>query len=317
MPELILDPYSSLGEADDGEVVAFGVRWDGLPYIVTASTPLDYRTPDSDGASFPKIRPDGPQNYRVYRGDPGIASLVTTIEKEEFNVHQVQPMDEDRLLLVSARCGYGKEGADENGRLYDRSGRFLGGISLGDGIQDVAVTTDGLIWTSYFDEGVFGGLGRRDPLGGSGLVARKEDGAVAYAYEPPEGLGGISDCYAMNADGNDVWVYYYTDFPLVLIRNGSIEAHWQIPVKGADAFAVSGNFALFRGGYDNPDNCHLIELAQPEAKVRLRFRLRDRHGEAIEAERTAGRGNALFLLRGREVFKVTVTDAMSLLGKRS
>ena len=316
MPELILDPYSSLSEADGGEVVAFGVGWDRLPYIVTALAPLDYRTADSGGATFAKIRPDGPQSYRIYRGLPGVAVLVATIEEEEFNIHQVQPMGDDRFLLVSARCQYHEEGPDENGRLYDGSGRFLGGITLGDGIQDVAVTTNGLIWTSYFDEGVFGGLGRRDPLSSSGLVARKEDGTVAYTYEPAEGLGGISDCYAMNAVGDDVWICYYTDFPLVQIRNGRIAAHWQNPVKGADAFAVSGDYALFGGGYDNPGRYHLMELTQPRAKVRLRFQLRDRQKELIQAQRVAGRGDALFLLRDRELFRFTVEDARSLLGKR-
>ncbi|RYD53854.1 MAG: hypothetical protein EOP83_22815 [Verrucomicrobiaceae bacterium] len=122
------------------------------------------------------------------------------------------------MLLVSCRCNYWEDGADENGRLYHTDGRFLRGVTLGDGIQDVAVTPDGLIWTSYFDEGVFGGLGRRATLESSGLVAWRPDGTVAYTYEPPNGLGGISDCYAMNACGNDVWIYYYTDFPLVLIR---------------------------------------------------------------------------------------------------
>ena len=102
--ELILDPYSSLDEADAGEIVAFSVGWDGHPYLVTALAPLDYRTPESGGASFPKIRPDGPQSYRIHRGNPGTASLVTTIEKKPFNNHQVQPMGHDGMLLVSCRC---------------------------------------------------------------------------------------------------------------------------------------------------------------------------------------------------------------------
>lgn len=309
MPELILDPYSSLSEADGGEVVAFGVGWDGLPYIVTALAPLDYRTPDSGGASFPKIRPDGPQSYRIHRGDPGTTSLVTTIQQEAFNIHQVQPMGHDGILLISCRCQYREDGADENGRLYHIDGGFLHGITLGDGIQDVAVTRNGLIWTSYFDEGVFGNFGWSEPLGSSGLVAWRPEGTVAYAYEPPNGLDRICDCYAMNACGNDVWICYYTDFPLVQIRNGRIEADWQIPVRGADAFAISGDHALFRGGYKNRDSYHLLELAQQLAREKSRFQLRDRQGEPIKAQRVAGRGNTIFLLRDREVFRLTVEDA--------
>jgi hypothetical protein len=120
----------------------------------------------------------------------------------------------------------------------------------------------------------------------------------------------------MNADGSDVWICYYTDFPLVLIRDGAIAAHWEIPVSGADAFAASDDYALFRGGYENPSRCHLIDLTQPSAKVRLRFGLRDRQGEPIDAQRVAGRADALFLLRGREIFRLTVEDAKRLLGPR-
>ena len=240
MPDPILDPYSSLSEADAGEVVAFGPGWDGLPYIVTALDPLDYRTPDSGGAIFPEIHLDRPQSYRIYRGDPGTASLATTIEQDAFNIHQVQPMGHDGILLTSCRCQYREDRADENGRLCQIDGGFLHGIILGDGIQDVGVMRDGLIWTSYFDEGVFGNVAWSEPLGSTGLVARRPDGKVAHTFEPPNGLDRICDCYAMNACGNDVWICYYTDFPLVQIRNGRIQAHWQIPVRGADAFAISG-----------------------------------------------------------------------------
>ena len=183
---------------------------------------------------------------------------------------------------------------------------------MGDGIQGVAVTPEGLIWTSYFDEGVFGNFGWSDPLGCNGLVAWRQDGTAAYAYEPPDGIERVCDCYAMNADGNDIWICYDYDFPLVQIRNGQVEAHWQIPVHGADAFAISGNQALFRGGYGNQDCYHLLNLADPLAVEKSRFQLRDRQGEPIKAQRVAGRGDTLFLIRERDIFNLTVDDAKQL-----
>ena len=308
MPELLLHPYSALNETEPGAIVAFGVGVDGLPYIVTALELLDDRV-NQGGASFPKIRPDLPQGYRIHQGTPGTATLVTTIAQEAFNIDLVQPIGRDGILLISSRCQYRQDGADENGRLYHGDGGFLHGITLGDGIQDAAITPDGLIWTSYFDEGVFGNFGWSKPLGNSGLVAWRTDGTVAYTYAPPAGLDRICDCYAMNACGNDIWIYYYTEFPLVRIHHGAIAAHWQIPLRGADAFAISGNHALFRGGYDNRDIYHLIDLAQPAARETSRIQLRDRHGETIHAERVAARGGTLFLLRNREIFKLTVEDA--------
>jgi hypothetical protein len=77
----------------------------------------------------------------------------------------------------------------------------------------------------------------------------------------------------MDAAGNDIWICYDTDFPLVRIRNGRVEALRQIPVHGADAFAISGNQASFRGGYEDPNQYHLINLTQPSATVQMRFQL--------------------------------------------
>jgi len=66
---------------------------------------------------------------------------------------------------------------------------------------------------------------------------------------------------------------------------------------------------LLRGGYKNRDSYHLLELAQPSAREKSRFQLQDRQGDPIKAERVTGRGEALFLLRNREIFKLTVEDA--------
>lgn len=316
MQEIVIPPYASLAGADPGRIVAFDIGVDGFPYAVIATGPLDDRTVSPGGASFPKIRPETPQGYQIYRLHEGEAQLLTAIEREAFNIHHVQPLGEDQLLLACARCEHRKDRPDRNGRIYHTHGRIQGAITLGDGIQNIAVTPDGLIWTSYFDEGVFGNFGWSKPLGNNGLVAWRQDGTIAYKYQPSEGLDFICDCYAMNACGNEIWIYYYTDFPLVLIRDGAVMAHWEVPVKGADAFAISRGYALFRGGYDQRDDYLLLGLTEPTVRQRARFRLKSESGTRIKAQRVSGRGDAIFLLQDREIFRITVEEAKRSLGLR-
>jgi hypothetical protein len=160
----------------DGELVALNVGPDGCVYLVIAMHPLDYRIEQSSGASFAKTVPDQPQTYRVIGLSGGRPVLDVVIDGERFNVHDVQPLL-DELLLVCLRSHFrGSDDFEKNGRIYTRGGKFSRELLLGDGIQSVQTTLDGLIWTSFFDEGVFGNYGWRNPEGASGLVARKADG---------------------------------------------------------------------------------------------------------------------------------------------
>jgi hypothetical protein len=122
---------------------------------------------------------------------------------------------------------------DANGHIFSSEGRFLHSFLLGDGIQDVQATRDGRIWTSYFDEGIFGNYGWNEPIGASGLICWDDTGTQRYAYTPSSGLDSICDCYALNvATDCDTWCYYYTEFPLVHLRDTQIVAAWDCPIKG-------------------------------------------------------------------------------------
>lgn len=313
-----LEPYAELPNGDARSVVGFEADAGGSLFIATALSALDDRVSYEGGASFPRIRPGEPQNYAVHRLDEGGASLIASIHDEAFNIHHIQPMADDRLLLLNARCEYRPNGrSDENGRIYRADGSFLRGITLGDGIQNVAVTPDHLIWTSYFDEGVFGNFGWEKPLGMPGLVAWREDGTKAYEFKPGGKLDSLADCYAMNTCGNEVWIYYYTDFPLVRIVNQRIRGHWETPVEGADAFAIQDRHVLFHGGYDDRDAFHLLTMDDRTATMKCvaKFELRDAGGERIEAQRVANKDDTLFLLRGREIFRIRVEEARERFGR--
>lgn len=309
MLELPVEPYASLPDTDTGTIVAFDIGADGHPYLLTASRPVEYVNEVPGGAIFPQIRPKAPQRYHIYRLESGQPRLLMTVEDEAFNIHAVQPLGEDRFLLACARSQYRDEGADQNGRIYHSSGQFSKGVILGDGIGNLAVKPEGIIWAGYFDEGVFGNFGWSQPLGSSGLVAWREDGTKLYEFQPPEGLDHICDCYAVNACGEDLWICYDTDFPLVRIRDYQVVQHWEIPISGSGAFAISGDHALFSGDYEDRNQYHLLELSGPRAAIRASFKLHDRDGAIVDADRVAERGENLFVLRGREVFKIGVAEA--------
>jgi hypothetical protein len=93
---------------------------------------------------------------------------------------------------------------------------------------------------SYFDEGVFGG-----GIGSQGLVCFDSTGVPTFRYgdfAEQNGLPMICDCYAMNATpSGDVWLNYYTDFPLVRLHDCSIQNVWR-------DFGVMGNNFAIRDG---------------------------------------------------------------------
>jgi hypothetical protein len=297
----------------DGELVAFNVGPDKCVYLVIALHPLDYRLERNGGASFPKTIPHQPQKYRIVALHDDQTILDLTVEQEQFNIHDIQPLGND-LLLTCARAQYrSPNDFEKNGRIYNRSGQFLCEILLGDGIQSVQTTSDGIIWTSFFDEGVFGNYGWSDPVGASGLVAWDSTGQKHWEYQPTGNLDNICDCYALNvASPLDTWCYYYTDFPLVHIHDRSIVADWEVPIEGSDGFAVASTNVLFRGGYDDHNTYHLFSL---ESKGRVEpiaeIQFQDIDGNRLIAQHISSRENMIYLICNEALYRIdlqAITD---------
>lgn len=314
---LELSPVASLSRfLDGGELVAFGAGPDGLVYLASALRPLDYCVEPPGWPSFPKDVPDAPQAYRVVSlaGDRVVLDVV--IEDEPFNIHHVQPLGADELLLACARSHHGRL-RGENGRVYTRGGGFGRALRLGDGIESVQTTPGGRIWTSYFDEGVFGGFSEDEPAGASGLAAWGAGGERLYAFAPPEGLDSICDCYALNvASDEEVWFYYYTQFPLVRLRGFEVADFWpEVPVAGSHAFAVGDGHALFHGGYDDPGSCHLFQLkADGRAGPVKKIELGGPGGEELSGRHVSGRGDALHFVSGAALYRLDINAALGAAG---
>lgn len=309
-----LSPVATLAPIiGEGELVAFNVGPDGVAYLVVATKPLDYQLEQFGWASFAKTVPERPQRYRVVAVSGSEKVLDVAIEGERFNIHDVQPLPNE-LLLACARSYYkGPNDFEKNGRIYSRDGEFLREILLGDGLQTVQATSNGVIWTSYFDEGVFGNYGWTDPVGASGLVAWGSDGNRVFAFQPREDLDSICDCYALNVESeDDVWFYYYTEFPLIRLRRREIESIWKMPVGGSDAFAVSAGHVLFRGGYENRDTYLLYSLGSgSKPKLVAEIELRDTSGGKLVTDRVVGRAGAIHMIKDGFLYRVEVQSVLA------
>ncbi len=310
MLSLSLEPFATLDEPAAGEIVAFDVDYTGTPCITTATRPLDSWVEGGGGAKFVKTQGQAAQGYRVYLMLESSATLMASISREAFNIHHTQPLPDGRVLLVCGRCHYNAGKPEKNGRLYSSAGELLHEITLGDGIESVQADKSGRIWTSYFDEGVFGNFGWSQPLGSPGLVAWSPEGSKLYEYCPLHGLDHICDCYAMNVTNEDVWTCYYTEFPLVQIRDSKVVSYWQMPLSGSHAFAVQRSHALFAGGYNEQNHYRLFDLRDGKVKLLRECKVRDREGQPIHADRTIGRGDSIFMLRGRDVFRLSIEQVL-------
>jgi hypothetical protein len=312
---LVASAQYTLPDSTGQALVAFDIGPDRVAYFVFALEELDYREEQPGCGSFAKVVPDRPQRYRVLAMREGDIELDIEITGESFNVHHIQPVGSD-ILLVCARASYRDPAdVDLNGRLYDREGNLQRAFCLGDGIETIQAAATGELWASYFDEGVLGNRGWPEPLGSSGLVAWDDTGAKRFEFEPVAGLDRIIDCYALNvASSDDVWLCYYEDFPLVHLRCRRIEAIYETPVRGSPAFAIGSQHVLFAGDYDNRETLQLLPLVAgkplPLAAV---FQPVDRDGATIARSRVAGRGDSLFLIDDSHLYMFTIADAIGSL----
>jgi hypothetical protein len=229
-----------------GEIVSLWV-----PEVVEANV----RDELPNGVRVPRTRlpAAAPATVCVHSRD---GTRTVDLDRLELDNCYVQPMPDGQILVVGARCKYSVEaGAERNAALYDAGGALIRTGTLGDGIKAVRCTEAGDIWVGYFDEGVFGNNGwgashGRAPIGSSGLV--RFDATLQQVWEctlASLGWNPISDCYALELAGAEVWLCYYTDFNVARIREGEVSVWINETVAGARSLAVSGEHVGLIGGY--------------------------------------------------------------------
>jgi hypothetical protein len=165
-------------------------------------------------------------------------------QASEMAPHHVQPFG-DGWLLGEVRGG--------NTQIFDRTmNHIVRTLDLGDASNQIQTTENGQIWVSYFDEGVFG-----NGIGKEGLVCFDSEGRANFKYAEfadKFNLPSIDDCYALNVDKNEVWVCYYSDFPLVHLKDFALAGLWK-DWASTSALAIRDQLIVYLPAYKN---AHLV-----------------------------------------------------------
>jgi hypothetical protein len=295
---------ASVGPA--GEVVALWSPAEELAALTATTT-----RPGS--ATFPDPRARRPVTARVTVHAPEPIS-VTTIPGLPLAHPTVQPLPHGRMLVVAARARWRPEGPDRNAIVYDADGNVLAEETLGDGIEHVLTTGAGDVWVGYFDEGVYGNYGWGDtgapsPLGACGLARFSPDLRPDWRYPSSDSpWGAISDCYALNVDGETAWTAYYTGFPIVRIQEGVLTG-WDNDVT-AKALAVGGSRVALYGGY-RPDYDRLAvgDLSGERLRITGEYRIVLPDGRSLPGSAyVVGRGPDLHILTDDDWYRLNLED---------
>ncbi len=316
--KIVLQSTADLTEAIAGwQPVSASLGYDGKAYILLIES-----APEREQGMFVRTESENPIAYKalivdhVVRTPYGLQEEFSDqasveeilIEGETFPYHFLQPLG-DELLLVGARSRYyGHDRYDLNAAVFGRDGAARRRFLVGDGVQSVQTTAGGLIWTSFFDEGVFGNYGWDRPVGESGLIAWDAEGIRVFTNSEAD----IADCYALNVvSDEEVWFYYYTNFKLCRLSGPAARPSVSFldpRIAGSSIFATDGRRFLMDNGYQDRARYVLLHTDEQglSAQERLIVPMRE-EGEFGAGLRDA-RGDALLLFEGGKLYRVTLAE---------
>jgi hypothetical protein len=227
-----------------------------------------------------------------------------------------QPLPGGRILVVGGRSHVRETGAEHNACVLAPDGKVESTFTVGDGVQDVQVSSSGKIWVAYHDEGVFGNNGwgaphGPEPLGAPGLVCWNDDGTKMWDFIPPDSVGSIDDCYAMNVIGETAWANYYSNFPIVRVAPGSSVDSWTCGVAGAHALVVAEDKVGLLGGYSGlHDRLVVGSLSGGEFQDRVVNRIVMPDGSPLREDALVmGRGALIHVVSDSRWFVLDMTSS--------
>lgn len=295
--------------SEDFSLVTQSVADDGclLFLFVEAGGTEAVRGMDSrGGARFARTRMDPPMRFRLLRVEKG-GCFVTDLPPLDITFPLIDVFPDGKVLVAGARCAWYEEGEfDLNGVLYDPVTGGCTRILLGDGIVQLHVDRRGLIWVSYFDEGIFGNFGWGNPgplpIGAAGLACFSESGEKVWEFE-----GKIEDCYALNVSGSEAFAYYYTEFPICRLSGDFRVTSWRTELRGCRHLAVSGSKVLLSGQYDDPPGTGYLGVLDGDALKDVQpVRLVLPNTSPLPTHRLLGRGQHLHYFGDDAIYRTTV-----------
>lgn len=303
--KLDLMPY-----LDGAEVVSFAITYDGSLVVATASADksrLPFGRVDNPFASFPASRPDEPYDLMVMRFADQLIDQINLRGVDQSHP-KIQVFPGGSILIVGSRCKNLPSGPELNAAVYSSNGELEQRFCVGDGIADVQISEHGDIWVSYFDEGVFGNFGWNQPMGAFGLNCFNRCGELIWRFSAPEGLDEIADCYAMNVDGDNVWLCYYTDFAFVRVDKNKKKHVWKNQVHGAHALAVDGDRVLLFGGYDKDKNRCVVQTLSSSGVAKNKTRYSIKASFDLEPTGVVARGANLNVVHEGMWYQLSMGD---------
>jgi hypothetical protein len=288
-----------IGVPSDWKLLSLSADWSGRPLLLFVEGKPPEPDFHRDMEVWSRWHRTPPKAHHVIYEEAGRLQSVAFDHSHGISTFHVQRFGSG-WLLADSRGGHTS--------FHDASGAARSQIELGDAIESIQTTTDGRIWVSYFDEGVFGnGIGRQ------GLVCFNSSGKDLFKYADfaeQNDLPMICDCYALNVDvSGDVWFNYYTDFPLVRLHEYKLESLWpEFGVLG-NAFAVCGDEII----HMTKNQLSAISLTTAPSGEPLSAIPRDISGIELVATpqrgaNTAGRGSTFIMNTGNAIYSTGVSD---------
>lgn len=272
----------------DWTVSHVAVDWNGSPLVLVEEGKPPYAsTQTSTDVRRAWLNTPPKAHHLIYW--EGSSQRTVQFEKSTgiLTLH-VQPFGEG-WLLGEARGG--------RASAYDGQGRLQRTLDLGDASNDIQTTPKGKIWVSYFDEGVYG----EGPGSQQGVVCFDSSGRQIFKYldfAEENNLPSIDDCYAINVvSENEVWLSYYSDFPLVSIRAFRLDRAWKEFGCIGKAFGLFEGAVVFPKCYTrNEGDSQLLRRTLSESPQTEPLEATDDDGRTIGGQfRVAARGSKFYL----------------------
>lgn len=239
--------------------------------------------------------------YDIYHfNNDQVQTYTISLVRKLFN--HIQRINEGWLLADS-------RADDENIRnatIFDDYGNSMSSFHLGDGIENLQVSESGDIWVGYFDEGVYG-----QTVGESGLSCFNSKGKQIFTFTDfsmeKKDIPSIDDCYALNVvSNNEIYCYYYSDFPLLNIKNMSeYRIYNNFKIKGSNAFVVWKEQVLFGPTYSNDKLLYSYFLRDKSVTT---YKPVNRSGEILRDFKVIGRKSKLYLVDERDIYGIDLKE---------